>query len=49
VQGSLAPAAVFQSAVQAAKIGVDDDVPHLSQDFIGKYVADLRLLNVLTE
>jgi fatty acid CoA ligase FadD9 len=49
LQGSLAPAEVFQSAVQTAKIGVDEDIPHLSQDFIGKYVSDLRLLNVLTE
>jgi fatty acid CoA ligase FadD9 len=49
LQGSLAPAEVFHSAVQTAKIGVDEDIPHLSQDFIGKYVSDLRLLNVLTE
>jgi fatty acid CoA ligase FadD9 len=42
-------AEVFQSAVQTAKIGVDEDIPHLSQDFIGKYISDLRLLNVLTE
>jgi hypothetical protein len=28
---------------------VDEDIPHLSQDFIGKYISDLRLLNVLTE
>lgn len=48
VRGSLAPAEVFQSAVQAAKIGVDEDVPHLSREFIGKYVADLRQLDVLT-
>jgi fatty acid CoA ligase FadD9 len=48
VRGSLAPAEVFQSAVRAAKIGVDEDIPHLSMDFIGKYVADLRLLKVLT-
>jgi hypothetical protein len=34
--------------VRAAKIGVDQDIPHLTQDFIGKYVSDLRLLDVLT-
>jgi fatty acid CoA ligase FadD9 len=48
LRGSLAPAEVFQSAVRAAKIGADEDIPHLSKDFIGKYVADLRLLKVLT-
>jgi fatty acid CoA ligase FadD9 len=48
VQGSLAPAEAFRAAVRAAKIGVDQDVPHLTQDFIGKYVSDLRLLDVLT-
>lgn len=48
VQGSLAPAEAFRAAVRAAKIGVDQDVPHLTEDFIGKYVSDLRLLDVLT-
>jgi fatty acid CoA ligase FadD9 len=47
VRGSLAPAEVFQSAVRAAKIGAYEDIPHLSEDLIGKYVADLRLLKVL--
>jgi hypothetical protein len=34
---------------QTAKTGVDEDIPHLSPDLIGKCVSDLRLLNVLTE
>jgi fatty acid CoA ligase FadD9 len=49
VRGSLAPAEVFQSAVRAAKIGADEDIPRLSEELIRKYVADLRLLKVLTE
>ncbi len=35
-------------AVQQAKIGADEDIPHLSREFIGKYVTDLELLDVLT-
>ncbi|MEU0498493.1 carboxylic acid reductase [Mycobacterium sp. NPDC006124] len=47
VLGSLAPAKVFQAAVRDAKIGAEHDVPHLTRDFIDKYVSDLRLLDVL--
>lgn len=36
------------SAVRAVKIGVDQDVPHLTKDFIAKYVSDVQLLDVLT-
>lgn len=36
------------SAVRAAKIGADQDVPHLTKDFIAKYVSDVQLLDVLT-
>jgi fatty acid CoA ligase FadD9 len=48
LRGALAPAEVFRSAVQQAKIGADQDIPHLSREFIGKYVTDLELLDVLT-
>ena len=47
VQGSLAPAEAFQAAVRAAKIGVDQDVPHLTPALIEKYVIDLEELGVL--
>ena len=48
LRGSLAPAEVFRDAVRDAKIGVEEDIPRLSRDFIGKYAADLRLLGLLT-
>jgi fatty acid CoA ligase FadD9 len=48
LRGALAPAEVFRSAVQQAKIGADHDIPHLSREFIGKYVTDLELLDALT-
>ncbi|MCV7419539.1 carboxylic acid reductase [Mycobacterium yunnanensis] len=47
VLGSLAPAEVFLAAVRDAKIGADQDVPHLTRDFADKYVSDLKLLGVL--
>jgi fatty acid CoA ligase FadD9 len=46
--GSQAPAEAFRDAVRKAKIGPDQDIPHLSQGFIEKYVSDLRLLDVLS-
>ncbi|MBV8930020.1 MAG: hypothetical protein JO152_12930 [Mycobacteriaceae bacterium] len=39
--GSAIPAHRFRAAVQAALIGPDHDVPHLSAALINKYVADL--------
>jgi fatty acid CoA ligase FadD9 len=45
--GSSAPAAEFQEAVQSAKIGADKDIPHLSRELIGKYVADMRHFGML--
>jgi fatty acid CoA ligase FadD9 len=48
LRGALAPAVEFRSAVQQAKIGAEEDIPHLSREFIGKYVTDLELLDVLT-
>jgi fatty acid CoA ligase FadD9 len=38
---------VFRDAVPAAKIGADDDIPHLSASLIDKYVADLKHLGLL--
>ena len=48
LHGALAPAEVFQDAVRAAKVGAEEDIPHLGRDFIEKYASDLRLLKVLT-
>jgi fatty acid CoA ligase FadD9 len=33
--------------VRAAKIGADNDIPHLSAALIDKYVSDLRLLGLV--
>ena len=38
LRGAPAPTDVFRAAVQAAKIGADKDIPHLSADLIAKYV-----------
>jgi fatty acid CoA ligase FadD9 len=45
--GAPAPTEVFQAAVRAAKIGADNDIPHISADLIDKYVSDLRHLGLL--
>ncbi|WAC91429.1 carboxylic acid reductase [Mycobacterium sp. Aquia_213] len=47
LRGAPAPTDVFRAAVQAAKIGADKDIPHLSAQLIEKYVADLRLLGLV--
>jgi fatty acid CoA ligase FadD9 len=47
LRGAPAPTDVFRSAVQAAKIGADKDIPHLTAALIDKYVADLRLLGLV--
>ncbi|MEW5809730.1 MAG: carboxylic acid reductase [Actinomycetota bacterium] len=44
---SLAPVDEFRSAVQAAGIGVDSDIPHVTSAMILKYVSDLRRLGFL--
>ncbi|HEX9831518.1 MAG TPA: thioester reductase domain-containing protein, partial [Mycobacterium sp.] len=46
-QGSYAPADRFQAAVQDAKIGPDNDIPHVSAPVLVKYVTDLQLLGLL--
>ncbi|MGD1174426.1 hypothetical protein, partial [Mycobacterium seoulense] len=45
--GSFAPTDRFRAAVQEAKIGADNDIPHISPPVIVKYVTDLQLLGLL--
>jgi fatty acid CoA ligase FadD9 len=47
LRGSPTPTEVFRTAVQAAKIGADKDIPHLSAALIDKYVTDLQHLGML--
>jgi fatty acid CoA ligase FadD9 len=47
INGSLAPADHFRTAVQDAKIGPDKDIPHISAPVIVKYITDLELLGLL--
>ena len=44
---SFAPVDRFRAAVQQAKIGPDNDIPHVSAPMIIKYVTDLQLLGLL--
>ena len=46
-RGSFAPTDRFRAAVQEAKIGPDNDIPHVSAPIIIKYVTDLQLLGLL--
>ena len=46
-RGSFAPTDRFRAAVQQAKIGRDNDIPHVSAPTIVKYVTDLQLLGLL--
>ncbi|HEY0226073.1 MAG TPA: hypothetical protein VGC05_06665, partial [Mycobacterium sp.] len=45
--GSLASADRFRAAVQGAKIGSDNDIPHVSAPTIVKYATDLELIGLL--
>ncbi|MFH8346402.1 SDR family oxidoreductase [Streptomyces sp. NPDC018045] len=45
--GSALPAHRFRAAVRAAALTEENDTPHLSQDLITKYVADLRTRHLL--
>ncbi|GGM48616.1 putative fatty-acid-CoA ligase FadD [Longimycelium tulufanense] len=45
--GSTIPADRFRAAVQAAKVGSDKDIPHVSASLIRKYATDLQQLNLL--
>lgn len=47
LRGAPAPTEVFRDAVRAAKIGADEDIPHLSASLINKYIADLQHLDLL--
>ncbi|MCA2245065.1 amino acid adenylation domain-containing protein, partial [Mycobacterium sp. WUMAC-067] len=46
-RGCLGPTERFRAAVQEAKIGADNDIPHISAAVIVKYVTDLQLLGLL--
>jgi fatty acid CoA ligase FadD9 len=46
MSGSLAPTKRFRAAVQEAKMGPDDDIPHVSPPIIIKYLTDLQLLGL---
>ncbi|MCW2686236.1 MAG: putative long-chain fatty-acid--CoA ligase [Mycobacterium sp.] len=47
LRGAAAPTEAFHSAVRAAKVGADKDIPHLSAPLIRKYSTDLQQLGVL--
>jgi fatty acid CoA ligase FadD9 len=47
LRGAPAPTEVFRDAVRAAKIGADEDIPHLPASLIDKYVDDLEHLGLL--
>ncbi|WP_156660584.1 amino acid adenylation domain-containing protein, partial [Mycobacterium sp. 852002-10029_SCH5224772] len=46
-RGAFAPTDRFRAAVQEAKVGSDNDIPHVSAPVIVKYVTDLQLLGLL--
>jgi glycopeptidolipid biosynthesis protein len=46
-RGSFAPTDRFHAAVQEAKIGPDNDIPHISAPVIIKYITDLQLVGLL--
>ena len=46
-RGSYGPTDRFRAAVQEAKIGPDNDIPHVTAPIIIKYVTDLQLLGLL--
>lgn len=47
LQEGIAPAVEFRKAVQQAKIGTDNDIPHVSPELIVKYITDLHQLELL--
>ena len=47
VRGSLAPTDRFRAAVRGAKIGPDNDIPHISAPIIIKYVTESQQLGLL--
>lgn len=38
----------FSAAVRSAKLGPEDDIPHITAALIGKYVSDLRALRLIS-
>ncbi len=47
IRGAFAPADRFRAVVREAKIGPDNDIPHVSAPIILKYVTDLQRLGLL--
>lgn len=47
IRGSIAPTDRFRAAVQAAEIGAEHDIPHVTPAVIVKYITDLQLLGLL--
>jgi fatty acid CoA ligase FadD9 len=47
LRGPALPARTFHDSVRAAAIGPEHDIPHLSAPLIGKYIADLKQLDLL--
>ncbi|WP_067529442.1 carboxylic acid reductase [Nocardia uniformis] len=47
LRGAALPAKRFRAAVQQAELGPDGDIPHMTPELIGKFVADLRMLGLL--
>jgi len=45
--GAFGAADQFRKAVHEAKLGADNDIPHVTAPIIAKYVADLKLLEML--
>ena len=43
----MTPTDRFPAAVQKAREGPDNDLPHITPQIIAKYVSDLRLLGLL--
>ena len=46
-RGTYAPTDRFRAAVREAKIGPDNDIPHIAAPIIIKYATDLQLLGLL--
>nr|WP_029112059.1 carboxylic acid reductase [Mycobacterium sp. URHB0044] len=47
ILGAIAPTEGFRAAVQDAKIGVAQDIPHVDKDLIRKYLVDLKGLGLV--
>jgi len=47
IRGAALPAKKFQAAVQAANLGPEGDIPHLTPALVEKYASDLKLRKLL--